>query len=242
MFETHDDSDANRVGTKLRLQCPGDAWAACLAAHLRSSKRNAWLSRKPKRKGPDFDSFDTPELLKEREQLHIGLELLNSLATKLHYGVAAMNPEPECEGITIPLKPTDTSLLISVTKNLTDKFEDLAKDEVTKIGSKHLRLHSSLRMRPPLEMAAGAAAKPPTEDAQDGRDASVTGKGRRSRQPTQKYSPSSAQPSVIQVISCACFVCTVSNCRDSREACCRLLQIKLAIWTLGYTDCLCCSI
>ena len=241
MFEKHDKEDPIRAGTKLRLQCPGDAWQACKEAHLRNSKRNAWLSIKQSDR-PDFESFDTLQLLKEREQLHIGLELLNSLATKLHYGVAAMNPEPECEGITIPLKPTDTSLLISVTKNLTDKFEDLSKDEATKIGSQHVRLNSTLRMRPPPEMAAGEAAKPPTDVAQDRMDTSATRRGLRNRRQTQMYSPSSAQPSATQVISCAGYVCTVSNCPVSREACCRLLQIKLAIWTLGYTDCLCCSI
>jgi hypothetical protein len=244
VFENHDKVQQKRDGTNLRLQCPGDAWEACRKAHLRSSKRTAWRSLSAdERSGISEESFDTPKLLEEREMLHIGHELLKSVAANLNKGVATMNPEPECQGITSPLKPTDTSLLISVTKELTDKFKDLTEDEEAKIGNRHLRLKSTLRMKPPPEMAAGAAAKvaakPPTNDAQDRRDAAGTPQtGRRlRRQPRQIYVPSSTtKPSAGQVISCACFVCTVSNRRVSREARCRLLQIKLAIWTLGYTD------
>jgi hypothetical protein len=151
--------------------------------------------------------------------LHIGHELLKSVAADLNKGVADMNPEPECQGITSALKTTDASLLISVTERLTEKFDNLTPEEKAKIGDRHVRLKSVLRMKPPPEMAAGAAAKPPIDDAEDRRDPAVAksaGRTGRVRNLTQRFTPSSSKaptrPNAAKVISCACLVCTVSNC------------------------------
>ena len=220
VFETHDKRQKLRYGTNLRLQCPGDAWEACKEAHLRSSKRQAWKSSQAKHNGISEESFNSRQLVEEREKLHIGLELLKCLVNELNKGVAAMNPEPECQGMPRALDHTDTSLLISVTKRLTEKFDDLTQEEKNKIGNRHVRLKSALRMKPPPEMAAGAAAKPPIDDAEDRRDDAETRSAPRVRTTTQRFSSSSPKPSTKpsagQVISCACFVCTVSNCRVSR--------------------------
>lgn len=219
MFETHDKGPKLRYGKNLRLQCPGDAWEACKEAHLRSSKHQAWKSSRARVEGVSEESFNPRQLVEEREKLHIGLELLKCLVNELNKGVAAMNPE--CQGMPRALDHTDTSLLISVTKKLTEKFDNLTQEEKKKIGDRHVRLKSALRMKPPPEMAAGAAAKPPIDDAEDRRDDAETRSAPRVRTTTQRFSSSSPKPSTKpsagQVISCACFVCTVSNCRVSRR-------------------------
>jgi hypothetical protein len=220
VFQNHDQGQQKRDGTNLRLQCPGDAWDECRKAHLRRSKLQAWQKLSPEdRSGISEESFDTPQLLEEREMLHIGHELLKSVAADLNKGVADMNPEPECQGITSALKTTDASLLISVTERLTEKFDNLTPEEKAKIGDRHVRLKSVLRMKPPPEMAAGAAAKPPIDDAEDRRDPAVAksaGRTGRVRNRTQRFTPSSSKPptrpNAAKVISCACLVCTVSNC------------------------------
>lgn len=224
-----------RNGTQLRLQSQGDTWERGLEAYLRRKKQKLF-NKLPKQNGKKgkIDACSFPELDDEKTTLKIGLDLVRELAHTLHVKVGAMNPEPGCDGIPGMLPSKDTSLLISVPRMLTQDTISLTKDEAEILGKKSVCFPENLRMKlPPAESSAAALDEEVRPDP-------IQEAGRRSgraSQPVQRLPASSSKvlgKVVIELVSC------LMGHKFSREAHGRLLRIKTAIWTLGYTVCSCC--